>query len=120
MRHHWARKVFHDLETNPQTQITFHFIMMAFWVINFVAGAIVVALFPHLWITIGVFYVFSLSIYANFDTDYGAVSAAQAYLYSESVSTSLKVEVSDSSPQTIDVVMEQTESHVASGTGPVQ
>ena len=52
--------------------------MMIFWMINFVAGTLVVVLLPHLWLIIGVYYVFALSIYANWDTDYDAVSASLA------------------------------------------
>ena len=57
--------------------------MMIFWIVNAVVGVLLAILFPHAWIAIGVLYVFLLSIYANWDTDYGAVSAAQASLHSE-------------------------------------
>lgn len=52
--------------------------MMIFWIINFCAGTVVLLLWPHTWTNIGVYYVFALSIYANWDTDYDAVSAGQA------------------------------------------
>lgn len=115
MNHHWARKLLKDFETNPATQIRFHFAAMVFWTVNLLAGTMMLIFFPNQWIKIGVFYVFALSIYANFDTDYGAVSAAQAYLYAESVSTNLQMsaQVTDSGLQTVDVIVEQTESHVA-------
>lgn len=81
--HHWVKHVIHDFEENPATQVKFHWVMMIFWMINAVAGAVMLFLWPTEWVKIGVFYVFLLSIYANWDTDYGAVSAAQASLQSE-------------------------------------
>ena len=82
-QHHWAKKVLHDFEENPATQVRFHWFMMLFWIANAIVGATVAILWPHEWVAIGVLYVFLLSIYANWDTDYGAVSAAQASLHSE-------------------------------------
>lgn len=72
-----------DFEHNPAFQVRFHFVMMWFWMVNAVAGVTVLVLFPHLWVAIGVFYVFMLSIYANWDTDYDAVSAASAFLHAK-------------------------------------
>ena len=81
--HRWAKKLLHDFEENPSTQVKFHWVMMIFWIINATVGCIVAILWPHTWVAIGVLYVFLLSIYANWDMDYGAVSAAQASLHSE-------------------------------------
>jgi hypothetical protein len=83
MQHHWIKHLLHDFEENPATQVKFHWFMMIFWIVNLLIGVALLVLAPHLWIAIGVFYVFALSIYANWDTDYGAVSAAQASLHSE-------------------------------------
>lgn len=83
MKHHWIKHVLHDFEENPATQVKFHWFMMVFWIVNLLIGVCLLILTPHLWVAIGVFYVFALSIYANWDTDYGAVSAAQASLHSE-------------------------------------
>lgn len=38
MNHHWARKLLKDFETNPATQIRFHFAAMVFWMVNLLAG----------------------------------------------------------------------------------
>lgn len=83
MQHHFLKSKLHDFEENPATQVKFHWVMMVFWIVNAVVGCCLAILFPHLWLDIGVLYVFLLSIYANWDTDYGAVSAAQASLHSE-------------------------------------
>lgn len=82
-QHHWARTLLHNFEQNPATQVKFHWFMMMFWIANAIVGTVVAILFPGTWVAIGVLYVFLLSIYANWDTDYGAVSAAQASLKSE-------------------------------------
>ena len=82
-RHHWVKHVLHDFEENPATQVKFHWFMMIFWMVNAVVGGVVATLWPHTWVAIGVLYVFLLSIYANWDTDYGAVSAAQASQHGE-------------------------------------
>jgi len=77
-KHPWARQVIHDFEYNPDVQMRFHLVAMVFWMVNAAAGTVVLVLLPHLWVRIGVYYVFLLSIYANWDTDYDAVSASQA------------------------------------------
>lgn len=82
-RHHWVRHVVTDFETNPDFQIRFHLWAMIFWVANAAAGVAVAILWPHLWLTIGVLYVFLLSIYANWDTDFDAVSAASAFKHAK-------------------------------------
>ena len=82
-QHNALKSLLHDFEENPATQVRFHWFMMIFWICNAIVGATVAILWPHTWVTIGVLYVFLLSIYANWDTDYGAVSAAQASLKSE-------------------------------------
>lgn len=87
MRHQAIKKVLgrliKDFENNHRFQLRFHLIAMLFWMANFVVGTIIVFCWPHLWLEIGVYYVFSLSIYANWDTDYDAVSASQAAMHSE-------------------------------------
>lgn len=57
--------------------------MMVFWILNFLAGAACLVLWPQEWTKIGLFYVFAISIYANWDTDYDAVSASLAALHSQ-------------------------------------
>ncbi len=97
-QHNALKSLIRDFEENPATQVRFHWIMMIFWMFNALAGAVCLVLWPAEWVKIGVFYVFLLSIYANWDTDYGAVSAAQASLHSEYLVTehdkaSIQVEV---------------------------
>ncbi len=82
-RHAWARHVIHEFENNHRVQLRFHLVAMLFWIANFVAGTILMALDYRLWLQVGVYYVFCLSIYANWDTDYDAVSASQAALHAE-------------------------------------
>ena len=99
-QHHALKSLFHDFEENPATQVKFHWVMMMFWIANAIIGAVVAILFPATWVAIGVLYVFLLSIYANWDTDYGAVSAAQASLHSEYL-------VKEHDKKTRDVVVEK-------------
>lgn len=78
MRHGWLKLVIKDLETNPRTQYKVHLYGVVYWLINF---PLVAALFfgaPALWLKWGVFITLVYSIYANFATDYGAMSASMA------------------------------------------
>ena len=83
MRHGWIRHFVKDFEENPRFQFKFHLAMMVFWIINFVAGTLIFAFADHFWLSIGVYYVFAISIYANWDTDYDAVSASLAARHSQ-------------------------------------
>ena len=85
VRHHWIRHLVKDFETNPTFQYHFHLVMMAFWILNAIVGTIIMILAPHLWLQVGVYYVFILSIYANWDTDYDAVSASLAAKHSKAL-----------------------------------
>jgi len=82
-RHHWIKRFVHDFEYNHLFQFKFHLAMMLFWMANAIAGTVMLFLWPTEWLKIGVFYVFVLSIYANWDTDYDAVSASQAALHAQ-------------------------------------
>lgn len=82
-RHGWAYRVLSDLESNHETQIRFHKWAIGFWALNVPAALALLILFPHLWTGIGVFYVLLLSLYANADTDFDAMSAAQAALHAQ-------------------------------------
>lgn len=78
MRHGWMSHFIKDLETNPKTQYKVHLYGAIYWIINF---PLVAALFfgePTLWLKWGIFITLVYSIYANFATDYGAMSAAMA------------------------------------------
>lgn len=85
MRHAWIKKFVSDFESDPDFQIKFHQRMMLFWELNAVVGTVMLILAPQLWASIGVFYVFALSIYANWDTDYDACSAAAAFKHAKAV-----------------------------------
>ena len=84
-RHAWARRAIRSFESDHQVQLRFHLVAMLFWIVNAVAGTVVMVLWPDLWLRIGVYYVFLLSIYANWDTDYDAVSASQAALHAQAL-----------------------------------
>jgi hypothetical protein len=76
--HGWVRYFVRDLETNPVTQYKVHLYGVIYWLINF---PLVTALFffaPSVWLKWGVFITLFYSIYSNFATDYGAMSAALA------------------------------------------
>jgi hypothetical protein len=78
MRMGWLKPVIKDLETNPRTQYKVHLYGVVYWLINF---PLIVCLFffePTLWVKLGVFITLIYSIYANFATDYGGMSAAMA------------------------------------------
>jgi hypothetical protein len=89
-QHHWIKRFVSDFEYNPDFQIRFHFIAMRFWELNALCGTLLLLLEPRLWASIGVFYVFLLSIYANWDTDYDATSAAQASKHAQGAEDRLK------------------------------
>jgi hypothetical protein len=78
VRHGWLRYIVKDLETNPHTQYKVHLWGAVYWLINF---PLVTWLFfdePRLWLKLGIFITLVYSIYANFTTDYGSMSAAMA------------------------------------------
>lgn len=78
VRHGWLRFVIKDLETNPKTQYKVHLWGAAYWLINFPAVTALFFFAPVLWLKLGIFITLIYSIYANFATDYGSMSAAMA------------------------------------------
>lgn len=89
-RHHWIKKFVRDFETDHDFQVKFHLVMMLFWIVNAIMGTVILFCWPHLWVEVGVYYVFILSIYANWDTDYDAVSASQAAKHSQAAQRHLE------------------------------
>ena len=83
MRHGWIKLFVKNFEYNHLFQFKFHLWMMSFWMVNVAVGTVILFLWPAEWLRIGVYYVFLLSLYANWDTDYDAVSASQAALHSQ-------------------------------------
>jgi hypothetical protein len=78
LRHGWLRYVVSDLETNPKTQYKVHLYGVVYWLLNFPAVTLLFFLEPGLWLKLGIFITLIYSIYANFATDYGGMSAAMA------------------------------------------
>ncbi len=78
IRHGWLRYVVTDLETNPHTQYKVHLWGVVYWLANFPAVTLLFFLEPALWLKLGIFITLVYSIYANFATDYGSMSAAMA------------------------------------------
>ena len=65
----------HRLAYDPKTQYSFHRTMAVFWIIF----AIAVTFLPSLWShSVGILVVLEVSLYANFATEYGSMSAAEA------------------------------------------
>lgn len=83
MRHGWLKHVVKGLEEDPAVQAKVHKVASYWWVINFPIVAFLFFGMPHVWITVGLLMNTFYSLYANFATDYGALSAAQASLYAK-------------------------------------
>ncbi|MFE3081825.1 hypothetical protein [Nocardia tengchongensis] len=84
-RHAWIvsllRKFVHDFEEDARTQIAIHKWFIRFWLVNFVAATLVFFLAQGIWASLSVYYLVAISLYANFATDYDALSASQASLH---------------------------------------
>lgn len=78
MRHGWVKHFIHDFESNPQTQYKIHMAFTYVWLLNMALALSVYMFAPGLWSKASVLYLVLVSLYANFATDYGAVSAAEA------------------------------------------
>lgn len=74
-----ASKFIKDFETNPDVQFRFHRFMMYVWVMMGILGLVVLLLFPGFWDKISLLFIYEVSIYANWDTDYDAMSASGAW-----------------------------------------
>lgn len=68
----------HALEYDAGVQYHVHRLASWFWVANLPICALVFILAPDLWAKGGLFLTLVYSLYANFATDYGAMSAALA------------------------------------------
>lgn len=78
MRHGWLRHVVKDLETDPHVQYKVHLYGAIYWLVNIPAVVLLYLFAPGLWLKLGIFITLLYSIYANFATDYGGMSAAMA------------------------------------------
>ena len=90
-RHLWLRVIVKDLETNPLAQYRVHLAAMWFWV--FMTGVVTVVFFTEsdLWARVSILYVILISHYANFATDYGAMSSAIAAISAREAGADAKV-----------------------------
>ena len=77
-RHGWVRVFVRDFEGNPATQYSVHKWMMRFWLFNAVAAVGVFTFVPGVWARVSVLYLVLVSLYANWATDFGSMSAAEA------------------------------------------
>ena len=77
-RHGWIRIFVRDIEGNPQTQYKIHRTAMRFWLANAVVAVAVLVFAPGTWAKVSVLYLVLVSLYANWSTDFGAMSAAEA------------------------------------------
>jgi hypothetical protein len=78
VRHGWLKHVVKGLETDPHVQYKVHLYGVVYWLANFPLICGLFFGFPALWLKLGIFITLIYSIYANFATDYGAMSAAMA------------------------------------------
>lgn len=67
-----------DFENNPKFQIVFNKIFTYFWLVNMVAASFAFWIDRKDWDKYSIFYVTLISLYANFATNYGALSASQS------------------------------------------
>lgn len=65
-------------ETDSAFQTRFNLRSAYFWVANIVVVTFVFFCFPAVWAAYSVYYLVFISLYANFSTNYGAASAAEA------------------------------------------
>ncbi len=82
-RHGWAYALVDRLQYDHEAQIRFHRWAIVFWLANIPVATVLLVFFPSAWTKIAVFYVLLLSLYANADTDYDAMSAAEAALHAQ-------------------------------------
>lgn len=68
----------HKFENDGHFQKILHIRLMYFWAVNVPVIVAVFIFAPGIWAHYGLFYTLLASLYANFATDYGAVSAAEA------------------------------------------
>ena len=78
-------KFVREFEEDARTQARFHLGMAYFWLLNFPFVLYVFTYQPAIWNKYGVFYVLIASLYANFATDFGALSGAQASMKADRI-----------------------------------
>lgn len=78
MRHGWLKYFIKNFESDPITQYKIHMFFTYAWLVNMVIAISVFMFAQPFWQRFSVLYLVVVSLYANFATDYGAVSAAEA------------------------------------------
>jgi len=78
VRHGWLKHIIKGLETDAHIQYKVHFWGSVYWLVNLPGVLVLYFFFPHLWVKIGILITLVYSVYANFATDYGGMSAAMA------------------------------------------
>lgn len=78
LRHAWLKHVIRGFETDPHVQYKVHLYGAVYWLVNIPAVVLLYLFAPGLWLKLGIFITLLYSIYANFATDYGGMSAAMA------------------------------------------
>ena len=73
-----CRAAFRKVEGDPRTQYVLHKVMARFWLVNFAAATAVYLFAPKIWASVSILYIVWISLYANWSTDAGAMSAADA------------------------------------------
>jgi hypothetical protein len=87
----WLSRWVKAIETDPSIQAAIHKYSSYWWLLNFPVVGFLFFATPHIWMTVGLLMNTFYSLYANFATDYGALSAAQASLHAiEAVKTANK------------------------------
>lgn len=89
-RHGWLRHLVKGLEDDAAVQAKVHKWACVYWLVNFPVIAVLYFVFPNTWIALGLLVNTFYSLYANFATDYGALSAAQASLHASEAARSTK------------------------------
>jgi hypothetical protein len=77
-RHTWVKRIVKDFEYNPVTQYKVHLVAMWVWTASMLTVVCLFTLANHFWQIVSVLYLVLISLYANWATDYGAMSAALA------------------------------------------
>lgn len=77
------RKDVDRLDHDPHTQWWIHTVGFWFWTINFPLVAYLFFFQPRLWFKWGLFITLVYSVYANWSTDFGGMSAAESVIVSK-------------------------------------
>ena len=78
LRHAWVKHIVHDFEYDPKVQYKVHLVAMWVWTFSMITVVCLFTFANHFWQVVSVLYLVLISLYANWATDYGAMSAALA------------------------------------------